>query len=154
MGGAPETSFTSAVQPQSLGEGVFSSLAPWNETDSGEESTVSPDRVPGDLRFPELTAYRDLVAGAASRKSREPEELAESTNDPAAWEPVPDSPVLKQIVQQHAAAGGAAAAIAEIIQQVAERVRRGELPLPGTAADGEAAALAMALAAILQPGRR
>ncbi len=159
VGGAPEASFdTEGLTPQSLGSDVFESLAPWGVPAEGTDCAGKNERPTdhGPVGFPTPSIFLETIA-AHDESNRglgtgEPE-AGQGNDDPESRQTVPVASVLRQIVKEHAAAGGDGAAIAAALERVAERVRRGEIKLPNVSAEGEAAALALALTALLQPGR-
>lgn len=159
VGGTREASFdTEGLSPQSLGPDVFESLAPWG-VPAGDshpsEDGGEPDANRGPVGFPTPSIFLETIAAHddADRGFRADEVEPGQGTDAESREVVPIASALHQIVQQHVAAGGNGDAIAAALERVADRVRRGEIRVPNVSADGEAAALALALTALLQPRR-
>jgi hypothetical protein len=162
VGGAPEASFDrEGLHAQTLGPGVFSTLETWDgsrgeDAPPAEEASappVAPLPLDAPVGFPTPSIFLQTIAGTLTPQ-RMGEGMGTRGGDPRSWDPVPETPALRQIVEAHVAAGGDGASIASALERVAERVRRGEIRVPAGAAKGEAAALAVALAALLQPGRQ
>lgn len=161
VGGAPEALFDrEGLTQQSLGSDVFESLVPWGvPADSvlgaEDKNEPRPDSGP-QVGFPTPSIFLRTIAAhdEANRGSRAVDsEGGKGNDDRGSRQPVPVASVLSQIVKEHEAGGGDGDAIAAALERVADRVRRGEIRLPNVSADGEAAALALALTALLQPGR-